>query len=417
MTGILLPRITIDAFTTSQESGREIEKLAQNHNLVRTRFNAHQGSIEDAIRHYKIEQTPSNLIIVEAGPNEDPERFIAQLNTLADLMSPQIRTFLIVLGYYDSVKFNKHLSESGVSDYLIAPFTDADILNSMATIYSDPLSQKTGNLISVIGTHGGAGTSTIAQTLSVSLARQTNNPVTLLDLHLGFGTAAYAFNIKGTDQNSSHYTASPESIDSTLLDRLIVEAPSIAPNLTIFPAPASLRATWGTADRAIDRIVDVTQSGSYYLVADLPHGWTDGIRNTISTAMTPLIVTTPTYLGLRNSRELLRAFEEIGKKPVFILNKIAVPKEKQIDIETFTRGIKNIEPAVRINWSPELFSNAFSNGSPANDENPNDPAIQAINKFAAYLLGHTETPANSQVDEHSAEKSSGLGLLKSLLKR
>lgn len=411
----ILPRITIHAYSKKSDTLKLLEDLSRSNLFLRTTMSVNNGNIESLIDDYKGSKRPSNLIIIEFEENQEPDDFLNSLGNLASVMPSKSKTKVIILGHHDSVRFNKTLVDGGISDYLLYPFTTHDLQKSISRLYMDPNNRRTGNLTTVIGSHGGAGASTIARMLSVALARQTNDPVSLLDLHMGFGSAAYAFSIKNSDHHtSSNYTTSPESIDETLLDRLMIEVPKVSPNFSIYSAPESLTNTWAGADRAIDRIIDLSLSGSSYIIADLPFGWTDGIKHAVTIAKHPLLITSPTYTGLKNTIEFINAFETINKRPIIIINKVGIPGEHQITIDEFTRGAKNIPPSLIVNWNPNLFSKAFAEGIPPNDIDRNDPTILSVNSFIMELMELNDD--NSSVGERSLnnnykEKSSVINKL------
>ena len=141
-----LPRISVHAFCISDNVHRTMEQCAVDRRMTRVSMRITHGNIAAAANMFSSTPTP-NLIILEteAGPRE----LMAELAPLAEVCDPSSR--VIVVGRHNDIALYRELIRSGISEYIVTPFSMADIMTAMSSIFVDPEAEPLGRSIAFIG--------------------------------------------------------------------------------------------------------------------------------------------------------------------------------------------------------------------------------------------------------------------------
>ncbi len=194
------------------------------------------GGAAAALEAYRNSATP-NVIVVEAPA--DREALIAHLDELAHCCDSG--TKVVVLGRTNDVSLYRQLMARGVSEYLVPPFDVVDFVEAISQLFRAPGAKPLGRIVSVIGSKGGVGASTVAHNLAWSLASIADKATIIADFDLAFGTAGLDYN-QDPAQGVADAVFAPERVDAMLVDRLLARC---GDHLSLLAAPATL-------DRALD---------------------------------------------------------------------------------------------------------------------------------------------------------------------
>ena len=156
-----IPRISIQAFCETESVASPIERAGEDRRMVKAHLKLHMGGIATAIEFYQTAPTP-NLIILES--RQEPRELLESLGQLAEVCDPN--TKVIIIGHYNDVWLYRELVRSGVSEYVVAPISMADIVSVIAQIFVDPEADPIGKAMAFIGAKGGVGSSTIAHNVA-----------------------------------------------------------------------------------------------------------------------------------------------------------------------------------------------------------------------------------------------------------
>ena len=212
-----VPRISIQAFCETDGIAQPIERAGEDRRMSKTHLKVHMGGVETAIEFYQTAPTP-NLIIVES--RREPRELLESLRELAEYCDPTSK--VVVIGHYNDVGLYRELIRSGISEYVVAPISMADVVSVISTIFVDPDSEPIGRSIAFIGAKGGVGSSTIAHNIAWSMSNLFKSEVVVADLDLAFGTANINFD-QDPAQGIAEAVFSPERIDEGYLDRLLAQ--------------------------------------------------------------------------------------------------------------------------------------------------------------------------------------------------
>src|SRR5690554_4767943 len=161
-----VPRISIQAFCETDSVANPIAEAAEYRRMARAHLKVHMGGIATAIEFYQSAPTP-NLIIMES--RREPRQLMEALEQLAEVCDPS--TKVVIIGHYNDISLYRELIRSGVSEYIVAPVSMADIVGVISTIFVDPEAAPIGRSIAFIGAKGGVGSSTIAHNVGWTMSR------------------------------------------------------------------------------------------------------------------------------------------------------------------------------------------------------------------------------------------------------
>jgi len=396
-----VPRITIQAFCETDIVAQTIEMTSKDRRMSRTHVKVLMGGIPSAVDYYGSAPTP-NLIVIEsklAGPD-----LLAGLGRLAEVCD--VDTKVVVIGHQNDITVYRELIANGVSDYLVAPLSMADLMSAISEIFVNPEKGPLGRIIAFIGAKGGVGSSTIAHNVAWTISNQYKNDVVLTDMDLAFGTANINLD-QDPPQGIAEAVYSPDRMDDILLDRLLAKC---AEHLNLLAAPSTLDRTYDFTQDAFNGVLEVAQRSSPTVVLDIPHQWSAWTKHILATADEVVITAAPELANLRNAKNLLDKLSELRPNdgmPRLIMNQIGVPKRPEISVADFVRPL-NVQPAAIIPFEPALFGTAANNGQMISEADGKSPIGAHFEFLAQLLTGKAEL---------RVEKKSALSILSKFKKK
>ena len=378
-----LPRISIQAFCETEGVARPIERAGEDRRMAKTHLKVHMGGIETAVEFYKTAPTP-NLILLES--RCEPREMLDSLRSLAEVCDPT--TKVVIIGHYNDIWLYRELIRSGISEYVVAPISMADILTVISGIFVNPESEPLGRTIAFVGAKGGVGSSTIAHNVAWSMSTLFKSEVVVADMDLAFGTANINFD-QDPAQGIAEAVFSPERIDETYLDRLLAQC---AENLSLLAAPSTLDRIYDFDPDAFAQIIDVAQRSAPIVVLDVPHLWSGWAKTTLMQADEIVITATPELANLRNAKNLVDMLKKLRPNdalPKLVINQAGVPKRPEITPADFSEPL-GITPMAVIPFDPLLFGNASNNGRMLGEMDAKNPIVGMINEVAHVVTGRAE---------------------------
>ena len=224
---------------------------------------------------------------------------LAELDRLAECCDAG--TKVVVIGHTNDVVLYRELLKRGVSEYLVAPITPLQLIESLSNLYNNPDTDPVGNVIAFIGAKGGVGSSTVCHNAAWAMSEILKSNVVVADLDLAFGTTGLDFN-QDPVQGIAEALQSPERLDEVLLDRLLTKC---SEHLSIFAAPVVLDRDYEISADACDLVLDVVRQNVPYVAVDLPHTWTPWVKRVLFQADEIVITAVPDLANLRNAKNLI----------------------------------------------------------------------------------------------------------------
>lgn len=380
-----VPHISIRAFCDDQRTVQAIQAAAADRRMSRAHVEIHMGGVAAAVQTFQSELTP-NVILVETIANRD--LVLAGMTQLAQVCGPD--TKVIVIGHLNDVLLYRELMRLGVSEYLVAPVHQLQIIESIATLFHDPAAKPLGRIFAFVGSKGGVGSSTLAHNVGWYLSRQLNMDTIITDFDLAFGTAGLNFN-QETSQGVADALGQPDRVDQTLLDRLLTKC---GDKLSLLASPGAIDRDVHVESSSVEIILNTVRNSVPCVVVDVPNMWAPWIKHTLLQADEVVITATPELASLRNTKnlvDLLRQARPNDRPPRLVMNQVGIPKRPEIPVADFAKAI-NLDPALTIAYDAQTFGTAASNGQMLAEVSAKAKVAEAVATLAQMLLGQ-EKPA------------------------
>ena len=385
-----VPRVNIQAFCEDQNTAAVIEKVSEDRHLARAQLTVQMGGAQAAIAFYRDGSTP-NLIIIES--LFDRREMLGEFERLAEVCNPG--TKVRAIGHVNDVRLYRELLSLGVSDYVVAPLTVPQVIESISSIYTDPETGPVGQIIAFVGAKGGAGSSTVCHNTAFAISGSLEGDVVIADLDLPFGTGGLDFN-QDPLQGIAEALDSPERFDDLLLDRLLSRC---SDHLSLLAAPSSLDRPYDIGSNACETVFDVVRQSVPWIAVDVPHLWTAWAIEVVTKADHVVITATPDLANLRNTKNLvdrLKASRPNDSAPMLVLNQVGLPKRPEITVNDFSHAVE-LEPKVIIDFDAQLFGTAANNGQMIEEISDRSDAARSFRRLASLLTDRSE-----QKSEHES---------------
>jgi pilus assembly protein CpaE len=379
-----VPRINIHAFCDNQQTAEVIQSAAMDRRMSKAHVTIQLGGIAAAVQVYHAQPTP-NLLIVESRGSR--EQVMNELGHLAQVCQPT--TKVVVIGHLNDVILYRELIKQGISEYVVAPLNQMQLIETVANLYQDPKSEPLGKIYAFVGAKGGVGSSTIAHNAAWLLSKNHDLETVITDLDLAFGTAGLNFN-QDSMGNMLDALSQPDRVDTTLLDRLLTK---LGDKLSLLSGPGGIDRDLNIEAHAVDTILSVIRQSIPAIVVDVPNMWAPWIKYTLLHADDVVITSTPELASLRNTKNMidfLKASKPNDRPPKLIINQVGVPKRPEIPVADFAKAV-GIEPSLVLPHDPQTFGTAQSNGRMIQDVAPKSKSAELLTNFAAGLAGAETT--------------------------
>lgn len=384
-----IPRINIQAFCEDERTAQLFSEAAKDRRLARAHTTVQMGGIQAASAFYRDASTP-NLIILESV--RDHDTMLAELDRFSEVCDSG--TKVIVVGHVNDVLLYRQLVARGVSEYLVMPLGVGQIMESLSNLYNESGAEPIGRVIAFVGAKGGCGSSTICHNTAWAIAEVVGSEVVIADFDLPFGTAGLDFN-QDPIQGIGDALLAPDRLDEVLLDRLLSRC---SDHLSLFAAPGTLERTYDLGPDACEKVMDSVRGNIPFVVADVPHVWTDWAQRLVLQADQIVITASPDLANLRNAKNLIdrmKASRPNDKLPILVLNQVGMPKRPEISLSDFTNALE-IQSHLVVDFDAELFGTAANNGQMVQEVSAKAKASERFNELAFQLCDRDEPKAEKQ---------------------
>lgn len=361
---------------------------------VITAENGSEGLQQARIHH------PDLVITDKMMPVMDGFEFIRRLRNDPEFLHLPI----LILTSQSELEDKLGAFEAGADDYLPKPFESAELLVRLAALLrrADALNlAKAGKLedvrraqlIAVHSLRGGSGCSSIAANLAVSLSGLWKKPTLLADMVLTAGQAAVLLNQapKRTWADLAKYET--HEIDSQVLQNIVGQHDC---GLSFILGPSNPANAEAINGELLSVAMSMLRSKYDYIVADLPHNFSEIVLNVLDNADIVVLVAAPELASVRAAAITLDTYRKLGYK---------MEKVRLVLNWTFEEGglsSKKISEALKqpmslvLPFAPKQFVTAINRGTPLILSNPGDPVSALLEDFAFRLSKEThqkEIPA------------------------
>ncbi|MBC7875796.1 MAG: response regulator [Anaerolineales bacterium] len=344
---------------------------------------------------------------------EDGTSGIAQARTLkpdvviTDVMMPDINGYevtrqlrrdpqfagtpILVLTAQSGLQDKLKAFEAGADDYLSKPFEAAELAaritallrrveTAQASLPSQPTAEK-GRMIALHSLRGGTGSSSLSVNLGISLASLWGGTI-LLDMTMTAGQVALMLNmnLRRTWADVARFGAGEFDMDA--LHSVISMHES---GLAFIAAPTFPAEGEALRNETLSTALNLLKTRYDYIVADLPHDFSDVAIQALDVADMILMVATPDMASVRAAAAAMDTYSKLGYPPErikLLINatfpRSGLPKDK---IEA-ALGLTSI---VTVPHVPDVFVEAINFGQPPVFHKPQEAISALLEDFAFFI--------------------------------
>jgi pilus assembly protein CpaE len=282
--------------------------------------------------------------------------------------------------------------EAGADDHLTKPFEPEELAARLAALLrrAEVVSPQAlpgavhedARLIALHSLRGGTGCSSLAVNLGVGLASLWQTPTILLDLSMVAGQVALMLNgtLKRTWADVAKY--SPAELDLDMVESIIGKQES---GVAFIAAPTYPTEAETISGDLLDASLQMLRKHYDYMVADLPHDFSDIVVHTLDIADDILLTTAPDVASIRAAAAALDTYGKLNYPPEkikLILNatfpKHGMPKDK-------IEAALGVPVMVTVPYTPDRFVEAINYGQPLISSKPDEPIGGLLEDLAFFL--------------------------------
>ncbi|MEJ0010830.1 MAG: cellulose synthase operon protein YhjQ/BcsQ [Alphaproteobacteria bacterium] len=359
-----------------------------------------EGDVADAVKYLADHPSPEFLLVELPSAEAAPQL----LDALADVVGAQ--TKVIAAGKVDTLSFYQWLVALGIHDYLLEPFTPAQLSASLAkgtqpaaSAQAAPAERK---LIAVIGARGGVGTTTVATHLAAISAVEHGLATALLDLDPHFGSVALGLDLE-PGRGLRDALEKPDRIDALFLERVMVRP---FDRLSILSAEEPLSEQIAAQPNAGEQLLAALGTQFSAVIADLPRQINPLTRYVLASADATVLVLERNLLNLRDALRIKDYIVDTLRRPapLIVVNRAGLAPKHELAKGDFTKHYGAAE-ITELPYALEAFA-AVNRGETLLENAKAKPLADKLRGLAARLLG-------SEATTEKPEKAEGLlGFLK-----
>jgi pilus assembly protein CpaE len=324
---------------------------------------------------------------------------------------------ILFIGDRNDIGFYRQVLKAGASDYLVKPIVSDEVYTSIintslskidtTTVATPSLAARgKSKLISIIGAHGGVGTSSMVVNLGWILAEERMRHTALIDLDVHFGTIALSLDVEPSI-GFRDALESPSRIDTTFVEGTLVKATQ---RLSVLATEENLDIYIAFNNAAIELLLEKLKEIRDFIIIDAPRSTLVRAQQVITQADVVCIVTELTVAGLRDTVTILSKLRSFApeKDIRIIVNKDRTKKTGQIAIKDFESELEHKVFAV-LPDAPEVAAASMNDGKPMSVVAGTSKIVEGLRHLAASLDEHIP---NQQTGKKSGVVGKLLGKFK-----
>jgi pilus assembly protein CpaE len=326
----------------------------------------------------------SDLLVMQLGKNSE-----ADLQNALTIMQKGAAEHLFLVSETADPKILLQAMRNGVMEFLTLPLDLAEFRAALQRLQerkaqaSRSIESRSGSIISVFGSKGGVGTTTVAVNLAVSLAQaESKGKVALLDMNTLFGEIPLFLEI-APKFHWGEITKNIERLDSDFLQNILSKHRS---GVNVLPSPAYLNGHVKPTPQIMSRLLGLMKQMFDYIIIDAGQSTDDTSIKVLEISDSLMLVTILSLPCLANTSKLIKSLVDLGYAPKEKINVILnrYIKKSEISVEDAESGIgKEIFWIVPNDYSTSMSS--INSGKPLVQLAPKAPITKSFLELAAQL--------------------------------
>lgn len=259
---------------------------------------------EPALLTEAVQRFPVDLLVVHLDPFPD-----AVLSTVKDLLADRHDLPCFAISESTDSAVILGAMRAGCREFFTKPLQRDELEAALAKMVAQkPARRQHGQLISVVGTVGGVGCTTIAVNLAVELAQQHAGRVALVDLDFRFGQVATYLDLQ-PNFSVADLCDTPEQLDPQMIEKAVIKHST---GVEVLARPSQFaQAEQITAAHAAS-VLSGLQEFYDFVVVDGPGRYDSGGRAVLEMADAVLLVFQLTVPSVRNGDRIIQELSRQG---------------------------------------------------------------------------------------------------------
>ncbi len=283
-------------------------------------FEVRRGNVRTALAALAKTPTPRALIVDITGESQP----LALLGDLSHIVEPDVQ--VMIIGEREDVAFYRQVTRSlGAAEYLYKPLVAEMVARHFGAqiTHQAPAAALGGRMVTITGTRGGVGATTLAANLAWFLSQSSRRHTALLDADLQTGTAPMVLGAQASPGLRSALEQ-PGRLDELFVERAAIP---VADRLHILAGEESLSERPDYVPGAAERLTTLLRRRFNFVVADVPFRGSNFSRDLLELAHQRVLVMNPTLAGIRDTLRLLAlpAGASQARRALIVMNRSGMP--------------------------------------------------------------------------------------------
>ena len=279
---------------------------------------------------------------------------------------------------------------AGCAEYLLKPVQHDRVLDGLARVEAKQKkrarSTVRGKVVTLVGSKGGTGVTSLALHLALELAQGGKRKCLLVDQHPALGDASLYLGTGRHQYSFYELAGNADHLDEELLRGFLLHHSS---GLDVLDSPESVDAIHGASPATIEHTLAFLADTYHFVIVDCPPGLTDGTRACISQSEQVAIVMTAELPSVRNTIRYIEHLSKLGYSSSCIhvvLNRHS--KKGPLSDDRIEKALGR-EISLRVPNSYDEVIRAINTGAPISSGRKSDFGA-AIHKWALELASGDE---------------------------
>jgi pilus assembly protein CpaE len=281
-----------------------------------------------------------DVLFFELGPDADKE--MAMIESL--LKANEVRAVFLTAEHAEPSVLMRAI-RLGAREFFPQPIKVDEVKQAFQTFKEQSkestriAENKSGKIISIFGSKGGVGTTTVAVNLAMSLLQaKKGQSVVLVDMNTLFGEVPMFLEMS-PKFHWGEITKNIERLDNTFLTNILTHHGS---GIHVLPSPAYLNGHVRPTPEIMSRLLDLMKRMFDYVLIDTGQSTNDTSLRVVELSDTLLLVTILSLPCLANTNRLIKSFLDLGyaedDRIKIILNRYT--KNSDLSVKDAEAGIK-----------------------------------------------------------------------------
>ena len=288
----------------------------------------------------------------------------------------------------------------GIKEFFTHPVDEKEVKNALARFKerkqapSGKQLSKSGQVISIFGSKGGVGTTTVAVNLAISMAQgETAQSVALIDMNTLFGEIPLFLEMS-PKFHWGEITKNIDRLDDTFLANILTPHRS---GIQVLPSPAYLNGHIRPTPEIMSRLLALMRRMFDYVIIDGGQSTNDTSLKVLEISDKLLLITILSLPCLANTNKLMRSLSDLGyvdrDRIKVVLNRYM--KKGDISLKDAEAGIgTTLFRTIPNDYGTTMT--AINNGQPLVSIAPKTPIARSFTDLAASLSAQPETKAKKK---------------------